>query len=62
MNKDNVVEFPQKTEEQKQLDALNKQFEDLEQQSRAIDEQTRQVNDFVRKQRELTDLNHDGHE
>lgn len=62
-NKDsNIVKFPQKSDEEKQFEELNKQFEDLEQQSRAIDEQTRQVNDFVQKQRELTDLNHDGHE
>lgn len=63
MSKDsNIVQFPQKTEEQKQLDLLNKQFVEIETQGSEIEDQTRRVNDFVRKQRELTDLNHDGHE
>jgi hypothetical protein len=63
MSKDsNIVQFPQKSEEQKQLDLLNKQFVEIETQGSEIEDQTRRVNDFVRKQRELTDLNHDGHE
>ena len=66
MNKDNVVEFPQKTEEQKQLDTLNKQFVEIETQSDVIEQQRMQIEqlekakDYKQVQRELTELNADG--
>ena len=66
MNKDNVVEFPQKTEEQKQLDALNKQFEEIETQGDMIEQQRLRIEalekakDYKQVQRELTELNADG--
>ena len=66
MNKDNVVEFPQKTEEQKQLDTLNKQFVEIETQSDVIEqqrmriEQLEKAKDYKQVQRELTELNADG--
>ena len=66
MNKDNVVEFPQKTEEQKQLDTLNKQFEEIETQGDMIEQQRLRIEalekakDYKQVQRELTELNADG--
>lgn len=39
----NVVKFPQKTEEQKQLDLLNKQFEQIETQSDVIEQQRMRI-------------------
>ena len=66
MNKDNVVEFPQKTEEQKQLDTLNKQFEEIEtqrdviEQQRMLIEELAKAKDYKQVQRELTELNSDG--
>ena len=66
MNKDNVVEFPQKTEEQKQLDTLNKQFEEIETQGDVIEQQRLRIETLERAknykqvQRELTELNSDG--
>jgi hypothetical protein len=70
MNKDNVVEFPQKTEEQKQLDILNKQFEEIETQGDVIEQQRLRIEayaavlekakDYKQVQRELTELNADG--
>lgn len=62
----NVVEFPQKTEEQKQLDTLNKQFEEIETQSDVIEQQRMRIEelekakDYKQVQRELTELNSDG--
>ena len=62
----NVVEFPQKTEEQKQLDTLNKQFEEIETQSDVIEQQRMRIEelekakDYKQVQRELTELNADG--
>ena len=62
----NVVKFPQKTEEQKQLDLLNKQFEQIETQSDVIEqqrmriEQLEKAKDYKQVQRELTELNADG--
>ena len=66
MNKDNVVEFPQKSDEQKQLDTLNKQFEEIETQSDVIEQQRMRIEelekakDYKQVQRELTELNADG--
>ena len=67
MSKDsNIVQFPQKTEEQKQLDTLNKQFEQIETQSDVIEQQRMQIDqlekakDYKQVQRELTELNADG--
>ena len=66
MNKDNVVEFPQKSDEQKQLDTLNKQFEEIETQSDVIEQQRMRIEelekakDYKQVQRELTELNSDG--
>lgn len=67
MSKDsNIVQFPQKTEEQKQLDTLNKQFEQIETQSDVIEQQRMQIEelekakDYKQVQRELTELNADG--
>ena len=62
----NVVKFPQKTEEQKQLDTLNKQFVEIETQSDVIEqqrmriEQLEKAKDYKQVQRELTELNADG--
>ena len=66
MNKDNVVEFPQKSDEQKQLDTLNKQFVEIETQSDVIEQQRMRIEelekakDYKQVQRELTELNADG--
>ena len=67
MSKDsNVVNFPQKTEEQKQLDTLNKQFVEIETQSDVIEqqrmriEQLEKAKDYKAKQQDLTELNGDG--
>ena len=67
MSKDsNIVQFPQKTEEQKQLDTLNKQFVEIETQSDVIEqqrmriEQLEKAKDYKQVQRELTELNADG--
>ena len=66
MNKDNIVEFPQKSDEQKQLDTLNKQFEEIETQSDVIEQQRMRIEelekakDYKQVQRELTELNADG--
>ena len=67
MSKDsNVVNFPQKTEEQKQLDLLNKQFVEIETQSDVIEqqrmriEQLEKAKDYKAKQQDLTELNGDG--
>tara|TARA_B100000497_G_C7398036_1_gene252579 strand:- start:244 stop:453 length:210 start_codon:yes stop_codon:yes gene_type:complete len=62
----NVVKFPQKTEEQKQLDTLNKQFVEIETQSDVIEQQRMRIKelekakDYKQVQRELTELNADG--
>tara|TARA_Y100000385_G_scaffold17138_1_gene17222 strand:- start:138 stop:347 length:210 start_codon:yes stop_codon:yes gene_type:complete len=62
----NVVKFPQKTEEQKQLDTLNKQFVEIETQSDVIEQQRMRIEelekakDYKQVQRELTELNADG--
>lgn len=62
----NVVKFPQKTEEQKQLDTLNKQFVEIETQSDVIEQQRMRIDqlekakDYKQVQRELTELNADG--
>jgi hypothetical protein len=67
MSKDsNIVQFPQKTEEQKQLDLLNKQFVEIETQGSEIEqqrmriEQLEKAKDYKQVQRELTELNADG--
>ena len=67
MSKDsNIVQFPQKTDEQKQLDTLNKQFVEIETQSDVIEqqrmriEQLEKAKDYKQVQRELTELNADG--
>jgi hypothetical protein len=44
-----IIEFPQKTEEQKQLHLLSKQFEEIEAQGLEIECQTRRVKEFARK-------------
>ena len=44
-----IIEFPQKTEEQKQLDLLNKQFEEIEAQGLEIERQTRLVKELSRE-------------
>jgi hypothetical protein len=71
MSKDsNIVKFPQKTEEQKQLNTLNKQFEEIEDQGDVIEQQRLQIEalekakakDYKQVQRELTDLNADGND
>ena len=67
MSKDsNIVQSPQKTEEQKQLDLLNKQFVEIETQGSEIEqqrmriEQLEKAKDYKQVQRELTELNADG--
>jgi hypothetical protein len=45
----NVLQFPQKSEEEKQLDTLNKQFEEIESQSDAIEEQRKRIKELEDK-------------
>ena len=45
----NVLQFPQKSEEEKQLDILNKQFDEIEQQSDAIEEQRKRIKELEDK-------------
>ena len=66
-NKDsNIVKFPQKSDEEKQLDTLNKQFKEIETQSDVIEQQRMRIEelekakDYKQVQRELTELNSDG--
>lgn len=66
-NKDsNIVKFPQKSDEEKQLDTLNKQFKEIETQSDIIEQQRLRIEalerakDYKQVQRELTELNADG--
>lgn len=66
-NKDsNIVKFPQKSDEEKQLEELNKQFEEIETQGDVIEQQRLKIaalekaKDYKQVQRDLTELNADG--
>ena len=43
---DNIVQFPQKTEEAKQADKLERQFDEIETQSDLIEKQRQQIKDL----------------
>ena len=45
----NIVQFPQKSDEEKQLEKLNKQFEEIESQSTAIEEQRKRIKELEDK-------------
>jgi len=45
----NIVQFPQKSDEEKQLGKLNKQFEQIESQSAAIEEQRKRIKELEDK-------------
>ena len=45
----NIVQFPQKSDEKKQLEKLNKQFEEIESQSTAIEEQRKRIKELEDK-------------
>ena len=49
---DNIVQFPQKTEEAKQADKLERQFEEIETQSDLIEQQRQRIEDLLSSKKE----------
>jgi len=49
---DNIVQFPQKTEEAKQADKLERQFEEIETQSDLIEQQRQRIEDLLSGKKE----------
>jgi len=49
---DNIVQFPQKTEEAKQADKLERQFDEIETQSDLIEKQRQRIKNLLSSKKE----------